>query len=302
MGLPTETVYGLACDGTRPEAVAGVFAAKARPAFNPLIAHVPGLAAAQAVGRFCARAEALAEAFWPGPLTLVLEAAPDTPVCELARAGLATVAIRVPAHPVALAVLEAFGRPLVAPSANRSGYVSPTTAGHVAADFAGVELERAVPVILDGGPAQAGLESTILRVPDDPAQPLVRLRKGAVTGDALTARGLAWVDASVGGAIAAPGMLLRHYAPAAALRLNVTRPEPGELYLAFGPLPPGAVGTSLSERADVVEAAGRLYASLRTLDAEASARGLSLAVAPIPAQGLGEAINDRLTRAARGRM
>jgi L-threonylcarbamoyladenylate synthase len=301
VGLPTETVYGLACDGTRTDAVAQVYAAKARPQFNPLITHVPDLASVRRLAVVCERAEALARAFWPGPLTLVLEARPDCLVTELARAGLPTLAVRVPAHPVAEAVLQAFGQPLVAPSANRSGHVSPTEAAHVAADFAGAALGQAVPVILDGGPATRGLESTILRVPTDPNAPLVRLRKGSLSAEALDALGLAWVDATPGGAVAAPGMQLRHYAPAASLRLNATSPGPDELYLAFGPVPLGARGISLSEGQDVVEAASRLYAALRALDAQASAQGLSLAVAPVPDSGLGEAINDRLTRAARGR-
>lgn len=293
VGMPTETVYGLAADAGNGEAVARIYAAKGRPRFNPLIAHVADLAAADRLALFDPLSRRLAEAFWPGPLTLVLPKRADAPLSDLATAGLDTVAIRVPAHPVAHALLGAFGGPLAAPSANRSGHVSPTSAAHVAAD-----LGERVGIILDAGPTRVGVESTILKVEADR---VVLLRAGglarsaieAVTGRPLLARTHAEA------APVAPGMLASHYAPTAAVRLDVDCVEPGEALIAFGPdLPPGADGAvavvNLSARGDVVEAAARLFAALRELD------GLSetIAVAPIPHEGLGEAIRDRLARAA----
>ena len=285
VAFPTETVYGLGCDAANPQAVARLYAAKGRPNFNPLIAHVRGIddAAAQAI--LPPMALALAEAFWPGPLTLVTKRRADASVCELACAGLATIAVRAPAHPMAQALLAAFGAPIVAPSANRAGRVSATTAAHVREDFG-----DAVDLVLEGGPAEHGLESSIVALEEHQA---LLLRPGAIARDAIEAiTGPLLTPAP--GAIEAPGMLASHYAPAALLRLNVETPTEGEAYLAFGaPAPAG--GLSLSERGDLVEAAANLYAHLRALDGS----GVKvIAVAPIPRTGLGEAINDRLARAA----
>lgn len=289
VAFPTETVYGLGADATDARAVARLFAAKGRPSFNPLIAHVADVQAARRAGKLSPLAEKLAAQFWPGPLTLVVRA--SDLVCELARAGLSTVALRVPKHPVAQALLAAFGKPIAAPSANRSGHVSPTTADHVLADLAGL-----VDLIIDGGPAPLGLESTIVDVSGDAPQ-LLRLG-GVSRADIERALGTTLVagDADV----RAPGMLASHYATRARLRLNVQEVQPGEALLAFGaPRPAGAEGAAhtldLSPRGDLVEAAANLFAHLRALDAT----GVSMiAVAPIPTDGLGEAINDRLTRAA----
>jgi L-threonylcarbamoyladenylate synthase len=284
VAMPTETVYGLAGDATNPAAVAAIYAAKGRPRFNPLIAHVADGDAARRHGELDARADALAAAFWPGPLTLVVPRRADSPIAELACAGLATVALRAPAHPTAQALLRAFAAPLAAPSANRSGRVSPTTAQHVAEDFS-ADL-----TILDGGPCQAGVESTIVAVmPDMPPR---LLRPGALSRGALEA--IIGPLAAPSGAIEAPGMLSSHYAPRARLRLNAVAPQPGEAYLGFGPYTAPAAAT-LSARGDLQEAAAALYAALRALDAQGPA---VIAVAPIPEHGLGEAINDRLARAA----
>ncbi|MBB5752071.1 L-threonylcarbamoyladenylate synthase [Prosthecomicrobium pneumaticum] len=294
VALPTETVYGLAADATNGAAVAGIYAAKGRPRFNPLIAHVADRAAADRLVVLDADLARLAAAFWPGPLTLVASRRAEAGVADLVTAGLDTLAVRVPAHPVARAVLAAFDRPVAAPSANRSGHVSATEAAHVAAD-----LGAAVAVILDAGPAPMGLESTIVGAgPNGP----VLLRPGAIARGALEAvlgRPLAKAPASAAHAPAAPGMLASHYAPAAAVRLRATAVRPGEALLAFGPdLPEGwreaAAVVQLSERGDLVEASARLFAALRTLDGKAAV----IAVAPIPQEGLGEAINDRLARAA----
>lgn len=294
VGLPTETVYGLACDASNPVAVARVFAAKGRPAFNPLIAHCDSLAMAQQQGVFDNTAARLAEAFWPGPLTLVVPLSASHQVCDLARAGLASVALRVPAHPVMRAVIAGLGRPVAAPSANLSGRVSATSAAHVEADLAG-----RIDLILDAGSSTHGLESTIIAcLGGAPAL----LRSGAIPADAI--RAVLGPDVPLRAARTdpdapiAPGGLLRHYAPAASLRLNVSVPEPDEAWLAFGPLrspvPQAAEILSLSETGDLVEAASRLFAFLRSLDARHS----RIAVAPIPDTELGEAINDRLRRAA----
>ncbi len=235
VAFPTETVYGLGADATNGRAIARLYEAKGRPAFNPLIAHVTGLAAARALGRFDRAAERLAEAFWPGPLTLVLPKAADCPVADLATAGLDSIALRVPDHPVAQDLLAAFGRPVVAPSANRSGHVSPTTAAHVLADLRGrIEL------ILDGGPTRMGLESTIVACLDEPAL----LRPGALARaeiERVLGRPLAATAAVAQDAPTAPGQLASHYAPRARLRLDATAVNAGEALLAFGPeLPPGA--------------------------------------------------------------
>ncbi|MCB1488986.1 MAG: threonylcarbamoyl-AMP synthase [Bauldia sp.] len=293
VGMPTETVYGLAADATSGDAVAAIYAAKTRPRFNPLIVHLPSAGAAERLAVFSPEARALAEAFWPGPLTLVLPKRSSATVAELATAGLDTVAIRVPAHPVARALLATFGRPVAAPSANRSGHVSPTTAAHVAAD-----LGARVAVILDAGPTGIGVESTIVGMTGDTprllrAGGLARADIEAVIGGPLAA------PEEHDGAPVAPGMLRSHYAPAARLRLDVAEVRPGEALIAFGPaLPAGAEKAAriinLSEKGDPAQAAAGLFAALRELDAEAD----TIAVAPVPETGLGEAINDRLRRAA----
>ncbi len=295
VAFPTETVYGLGADATNGAAVARLYAAKGRPAFNPLIVHVADLAAAQRLGRFNLAASALAGAFWRGPLTLVLPKADDCPVADLATAGLDTIAVRAPDHPVAHALIEATGRPLVAPSANRSGRVSPTTAAHVAADLGG-----RIDLILDAGATRVGVESTIVACLTE--SPLL-LRPGGVARAAieqildcpLAAPARGRPDAPL-----APGMLASHYAPATPLRLDVDTVEPDEALLAFGAsLPPGtdrAVAVlNLSPAGDVVEAASNLFAHLRALD-RTGAR--AIAVLSVPREGLGEAINDRLVRAA----
>lgn len=284
--LPTETVYGLGADAAKPEAVAKVYAAKGRPAFNPLIVHISGLDQALGLGVFDARAKALAEAFWPGPLTLVVPVAQPSRVCDLARAGLDTVALRVPAHPIARALLGAFGEPVVAPSANRSGRPSPTT---FAAAMA--ETGSAARGALDGGPCAVGLESTVVSVLEGPPR---LLRPGAVTREQIEALigPLAEADAD---ARRSPGRLTRHYAPNAPVRLCAISAEPGEAYLAFGPAAPGPLVFNLSPSGDIVEGAANLFACLRAADAMHPS---AIAVAPIPLTGLGEAINDRLRRAA----
>jgi L-threonylcarbamoyladenylate synthase len=291
VAFPTETVYGLGADATNGRAVAALFAAKARPRFNPLIAHVPDAADLARLGRLTEVGCRLAAAFWPGPLTLVIEKSARCPIAELATAGLATLAVRVPSHPVARSLLRAVGRPIAAPSANRSGHVSPTTAQHVAAD-----LGQCVAAILDGGAAPIGLESTVVDVSGREA---VILRLGAVTRPAI-ARVVGRPVAVAGGGArrpASPGMAARHYAPAARLRLNAREVRPGEALLAFGtPIPHAGPAMNLSANADAAEAAANLYSALRALDGYAPA---CIAAMPIPEEGLGEAINDRLRRAAR---
>ncbi len=285
VAFPTETVYGLGADAASPQAVAKIYAAKGRPAFNPLIAHVADLDAATREALLPQAAVGLGRAFWPGPLTLVAPAAPGCSVCDLARAGLASLALRVPAHPAALALLRAFGAPVVAPSANLSGRVSPVTAAHVLED-----LEGRVDLILDGGRATAGLESTIVSFVG--AQPAL-LRPGAVPREAVEAAlGCALVAPSAG--IEAPGMLASHYAPRARLRLAAEALAPGETGLDFCERLGGAA-LDLSPGGDLTEAAANLYDYLRRLDATGCER---IAVAPIPEEGLGAAINDRLRRAA----
>ncbi len=281
--MPTETVYGLAADAANPNAVAAVYAAKGRPSFNPLIAHVADVGMARRVARFDARAEALAARFWPGPLTLVLPVADLLAVCDLARAGLDTVAVRAPAHPLAHALIAAFGGPVVAPSANRSGRPSPT----VLAD-ACEETGPAAAAALDGGPCAVGLESTVVGLLDAPRL----LRPGAVTRAEIEAviGPLAEAEAD---ARRSPGRLARHYAPNAPVRLDAARPRPGEAWLSFGP--GGAGPWNLSPSGDLAEAAANLFAYLRAADRTAPS---GIAVAPIPHEGLGEAINDRLKRAA----
>jgi L-threonylcarbamoyladenylate synthase len=284
--LPTETVYGLAAHAANPAAVAKLYEAKGRPKFNPLIAHVADLAAAEATARLDERARTLARAFWPGPLTLVAPVKDSRLVCDLARAGLDTVAVRAPAHPAAQDVLAAFGRPLVAPSANRSGRPSPTT---LAAALA--ETGSAAAVALDGGPCRIGLESTVLALLEGPPR---LLRPGSVTRREIEALigPLAEAEAD---AARSPGRLARHYAPKAPVRLDVAAPKDGEAFLAFGPAPAGPLVFNLSPARDLVEAAANLFAQLRAAD---DADPQAIAVAPIPDEGLGEAINDRLRRAA----
>jgi L-threonylcarbamoyladenylate synthase len=300
VAFPTETVYGLGADATNGRAVARLYEAKGRPAFNPLIAHVVDLQAAQALARFDADAARLAAAFWPGPLTLVLPKADGCPVADLATAGLDTIAVRVPDHDVARGILKAFGKPVVAPSANRSGHVSPTTAEHVQADLGG-----RIDLIVDGGATPVGVESTIVACLDE----LVLLRPGGLPRAAIErALGQQLGDFATGmsrdeGIPLAPGMLASHYAPRTRLRLNVGGVEPGEALLAFGPThAEGAERAkqvlNLSARGDLIEAAANLFSHLRTLDA-AGASGI--AVMPIAGDGLGEAINDRLVRAAADR-
>ena len=295
VGMPTETVYGLACDATNGDAVARVYAAKGRPAFNPLIIHVADLEAARALVEMTAVAERLALAFWPGPLTLVLPARRESPVAGIATAGLETIAIRVPSHPVAQELLAACGRPLAAPSANRSGRISPTQAWHVAEEFAGIEL-----LILEGGACEQGVESTIIDC--SRGDEVVLLRPGAISRDrieALVGAPLAQ-HVGTGSKPSAPGQLMSHYAPRAKVRLNATRVEPGEGLLAFGPSVPESGGpvVHLSATGDTMEAARNLFSALRELDAT----GVRvIAVMPIPAEGLGEAIIDRLQRAAADR-
>ena len=288
--FPTETVYGLGADAGNGEAVARLYAAKGRPAFNPLIAHVADLAAARRIGVFDAAAEKLAAAFWPGPLTLVLPKQPGCGVSDLALAGLDSVAIRVPAHPVAHAVLMAVGRTILAPSANRSGHVSPTTATHVTADLTG-----RIDLVLDGGPCAVGVESTIVSCLGEPSL----LRPGGLAREAIEdvlGRPLTSVDVPDTDAPLAPGMLSSHYAPKAALRLNADAPRAGEALLAFGNAPAHEGPTlNLSPRGDLVEAAAKLFSHLRALDASGARH---IAVMTIPHEGLGEAINDRLARAA----
>ncbi len=285
VAFPTETVYGLGADATDDRAVAAVFAAKNRPRFNPLIVHVGGVDAAEAIVTFNERAAALARAFWPGPLTLVLPRRPDCRVSLLVSAGLDSVAVRAPDHPVARALIEAAGRPVAAPSANASGQVSPTTAAHVAESLGG-----RVAMILDGGPCRVGLESTVVDVGGDtPAL----LRPGGLPAEAIEAIVGPLAPPGTGPA-RSPGMQSRHYAPRLPLRLNAASPWPGEALLGFGP-GAGRATLNLSASGNLEEAAANLFAMLRELDAGGHA---GLAVSPIPETGLGRAINDRLRRAA----
>ena len=305
VAFPTETVYGLGGRADLAASAAGIYAAKGRPSFNPLIAHVPDLAAAERLAVFPEAARALAEAFWPGPLTLVLPRRPDAALAPAVTAGLPTVAIRVPAHPLARALLEAAGAPVAAPSANRSGKVSPTTAEHVLEGLSG-----RIDAVLDGGPCPVGVESTIIGFEGD--TPVV-LRPGGLALEAMAETCGRRPEAvphppapseSEGTTsdrrpqVSAPGMLASHYAPGAALRLNAERPAPGEGWLGFGPGPAAAgPALNLSPAGDVAEAAANLFAHLRALDAGLGGAG-TIAVAPVPEAGLGLAVNDRLRRAA----
>jgi len=287
VAFPTETVYGLGADATNGEAVARVYAAKGRPSFNPLIAHVPDAESAFALGEFPADARVLAQAFWPGPISLVVPRRKDCPVSLLASSGLDSIAIRVPAHPVALDLLKAAGRPIVAPSANPSGKISPTTAEHVRR-----HLKDKVAMVLDGGRCKVGVESSVVSFLEDGPK---LLRHGGIPK--------AEIEKVLGHEIAveshsarphAPGQLLSHYAPHAELRLNAEAAREGEAYLGFGPLHAHGRWT-LSATGDLVEAAASLFRLLHEIDATGVSR---IAVAPVPHHGLGEAINDRLLRAA----
>lgn len=297
VAFPTETVYGLGADAANATAIAHLYAAKGRPAFNPLIAHVADIAAARRIGRFDARALKLAEAFWPGPLTLVVPKTDGCPVADLATAGLDTLAIRIPAHPVAQAILRAFGGAVVAPSANISGHVSPTLAAHVESDLSG-----RIDLIVDGGPVTVGVESTIVGCFEAP----MLLRPGGLSRERI--------EAVLGAPLArppmeaenddsqplAPGMLASHYAPRAHVRLDAREVAPGEALLAFGParlpgIDAAAAVMNLSPTADLDEAAANLFGYLRELDAKSPR---AIAVMTVPEEGLGEAINDRLRRAA----
>ncbi|MBN2739339.1 MAG: threonylcarbamoyl-AMP synthase [Rhodobacteraceae bacterium] len=288
VAMPTETVYGLAGDARNDHAVAAIFAAKGRPQFNPLIVHVADLAMAEQIAVFSDTARALAQAFWPGPLTLVLPLRAGCGISDLVTAGNDSVAIRMPAHPVARGLLSAFGGPLAAPSANPSGKISPTTARHVLDGLGGK-----IAAVLDGGVCEVGVESTILSL--DPPR---LLRPGGLPLEALEAA-LGQPIASGGDAAKpnAPGQLVSHYAPGAQVRINADTPSPGEVFVGFGPGVKSDL--SLSQSGDLVEAAAALFAILRAADTLAQARGVDcIAFAPIPETGLGRAINDRLRRAS----
>ena len=291
VAFPTETVYGLGADATNGRAVAAIFEAKGRPRFNPLIVHAADLDHAFALGMFAVVAKQLADAFWPGPLTLIVAKRAGSPIAELATAGLDTVALRVPSHQVARDLIRAAARPIAAPSANRSGHVSASTAAHVAADFG-----DSVDLILDGGPTEHGIESTVLDVTG--SKPIL-LRPGAVTAEAIASiiGALPQTRASETDRPVSPGQLASHYAPRAAVRLDAKEVHAGEALLAFGDPVPSHEGLciNLSASGDLREAAANLFAALRDLDSASVAR---IAVMPIPITGLGAAIADRLQRAA----
>jgi L-threonylcarbamoyladenylate synthase len=291
----TETVYGLGADATNDRAVAGIFAAKDRPRFNPLICHYADAEAAFGDVVVNAPAQRLAAAFWPGPLSLVLPRRPGCGLSLLASAGLDTLAVRVPAHDAALALLREIGRPVAAPSANRSGQISPTTARHVLDGLSG-----RIAAVLDSGPCPVGVESTVLDL--SAAEPVL-LRPGGVTSEAIQAvigRVHHGDQTQAAGALRSPGLLASHYAPKLPVRLDAVEVRRDEALLAYGPPVPGAGALfRLSDTADLTEAAGRLFAGLRQLDADAAALGLvRIAVMPVPEHGIGRAINDRLRRAA----
>ncbi|HEY0275730.1 MAG TPA: L-threonylcarbamoyladenylate synthase [Paenirhodobacter sp.] len=289
VSFPTETVYGLGGDARNSDAVAAIYAAKGRPAFNPLIAHVPDLAAAEKIAVFDDQSRALAARFWPGPLTLVLPLRTDAGISDLVTAGLDTIALRVPAHPVAQALLRAFGGPVAAPSANPSGKISPTTACHVVQGLSGK-----IAAVVDGRACRVGVESTILSL-----APPTLLRPGGLPVEDLE-RALGIVLPTGGDATKpnAPGQLKSHYAPGAPVRLAATAREPGEVWIGFGADCAGA-DLNLSPRGDTTEAATHLFSALRAADRIATETGAwRIAVAPVPETGLGRAINDRLRRAA----
>jgi L-threonylcarbamoyladenylate synthase len=284
VAIPTETVYGLAADASNAAAVASIYRAKGRPDFNPLIVHVADHSAAERLAGFDELAAILAARFWPGPLTLVLPLLPEAPIASAVTAGLPTIALRCPAHPVMQAVLRASGLNLAAPSANRSGGISPTRAEHVASS-----LGDAVPLVLDAGPCRAGLESTIVAVRENGWQ---ILRPGPVTEAELVAVTGQQQLAATHEQIEAPGQLESHYAPKSSLRLNIEKPEAGAWHIGFGAI---SGDDNLSADADLAEAAAKLFDALHRADASGRA---AIAVAPIPAEGIGIAINDRLARAA----
>ncbi|WP_397576665.1 L-threonylcarbamoyladenylate synthase [Sphingorhabdus sp.] len=284
VAIPTETVYGLAADASNADAVAKIYAAKGRPDFNPLIVHVADQSAAENLAEFSPMAHQLAQAFWPGPLTLVLPLRPDADIAGAVTAGLPTIALRCPAHPVMQALLKKTGLNIAAPSANKSGGISPTRAEHVLAGLGG-----AVPMILDGGPCSAGLESTIVAVREYGWQ---ILRPGPVTAaDIERVLGTSPLKPS-GDNIEAPGQLASHYAPSKLLRLNAIQPETGEWHIGFGAM---EGNDNLSASGDLAQAAANLFDALHRADASAA---LSISVAPIPHEGIGVAINDRLQRAS----
>lgn len=291
VAFPTETVYGLGADATNADAVAAIYAAKGRPQFNPLIVHVADLAAAKELAIFSAQAEKLAAAFWPGPLTMVLPQRPGNAIPDRTTAGLTTVAIRIPSHPVAQALLKEAACPVAAPSANRSGHVSTTHAAHVADD-----LGDQAAMILEAGPTEFGLESTVI---DATTDKLIILRHGAITAETITAAtGITpATNTTDDQAPTSPGQLTSHYAPSCPVRLNAESVNDGEALLAFGPDAPPCSGPhiNLSETGDLGEAAANLFAALRALDQPGVT---AIAVMPIPDHGLGKAINDRLRRAA----
>lgn len=302
VGFGTETVYGLGADATQQRAVAAIFAAKGRPHFNPLICHYPDADAVFGHVEADGRARALAEAFWPGPLTLVLPRRVTCPVALLAGAGLETLAVRVPARAATLAMLRAVGRPVAGPSANRSGQVSPTTVSHVLEGLGG-----RIAAVLDCGPCEVGLESTVLDLTDaGRGAGAVLLRPGGVTRERIEAVigrvgvGITPAQAEAARGLRSPGLLVSHYAPGLPVRLGARGAGADEALLAFGPAPGGAGAVfQLSERRDVAEAAARLFEGLRWLDAEGARLGLrGIAVMAVPEEGLGVAINDRLQRAA----
>lgn len=282
VAVPTETVYGLAADATNATAVAAIYAAKGRPSFNPLIVHVLDLAAADAIAVVGDRARALAAAFWPGPLTIVLPLKPDSGIASLVTAGLETIAIRVPAHRAMRALLAATGKPLAAPSANASGAISPTRASHVLGS-----LNGRIALIIDDGPTSAGLESTIVLAGDPPRL----VRPGPIPAEAIEAM-IGQPLAPAPGGIIAPGQLASHYAPAKPLRINADGPRAGEWMIGFGDVPGD---DTLSETGDLIEAAARLFDCLHHADATGR---IAIAVARVPMDGIGTAINDRLSRAA----
>lgn len=282
VATPTETVYGLAADATNANAVAGIYAAKGRPSFNPLIVHVADRRAAEAIAMFDRDARALADAFWPGPLTLVLPLRPDAPIAGLVTAGLSTVAIRVPQHRAMQALLAATGKPLAAPSANASGSISPTRASHVAAS-----LGDRIPLIIDDGATSGGIESTIVALGTQPRL----LRPGPISAADIEREVGRWLG-EAGEAIEAPGQLASHYAPRKPLRLNATEARDGEWLIGFGAV---AGDDTLSATSDLKQAAARLFDALHRADASDRT---AIAVAPVPEDGVGIAINDRLNRAA----
>lgn len=293
IGLPTETVYGLAGDATNPNAIANIFTIKNRPQFNPLISHVSGLEMALEYGVFSQVAQKLVGAFWPGPLTLVVPRSADCAICDLASAGLDTVALRAPKHPVAQEIIATFSKPIAAPSANISGSISPTSAADVLA-----ELGDKIEIIIDGGKCEIGLESTVVAVIGNE---ITLLRLGAIgIEDLENAAGVSVKIANLHdeNSPKSPGMMLRHYAPKTKVRLNATSAEADEVFISFGAVPPEVFGKviHLSPSGNLTEAAANLYAAMREAD---KLGAKTIAIAPIPNIDIGAAINDRLSRSAR---